>query len=106
MEYARRYAQQKIELLGLTHYGKNNGPDDYEPRKNYQIVSPGLSDLVMLTQYFDKMIDGPKECLPSKCVILRTNEQNQTAVLCNFNYKLKADYVEKDNLNDAEDSEE
>lgn len=66
---------------------RNKSIEDYDEDHDRLNEKIDLSDLVMITQYFDKMIDGPRGCLASNCTILKTRRHDRTSILCDFNYK-------------------
>lgn len=88
MKVVREYIQKKIRLFDIT-WNSRQIQTDKELDLSKQIVTPELHDLILLTQYLDKMIDGPKNCLPSKCIVLKNEDPQKTTIQCELNYKIQ-----------------
>lgn len=90
LKRARSYVEMKINSLYKKELAKENKTmDEYEEDLDNLNAKIDITDLVMITQYFDKMIDGPHGCLASNCTILENRRHDRTSILCDFNYKAK-----------------
>jgi len=90
LKRARKYVDDKINILYQKELAKRNkNIEDYDEDHDRLNEKIDITDLVMITQYFDKMIDGPRGCLASNCTILENRRHDRTSILCDFNYKAK-----------------
>ena len=82
---------EKIRILRKNELDKTeqNDDDDYDEDPDRLNEKIDITDLVMITQYIDKMVDGPRGCVASSCSILANSQPDKTSILCDFNYKAK-----------------
>ena len=76
--------RKKLKRLNSQYWDDSSFDDSYT-----EVDKTNIEDLIFLTTYLDKLYDGPNNCLPSKCEILPPDTNNQSSVLCTFDFKFE-----------------